>query len=456
MTKCLSISGARGRFLAFGLFVLLGSPADATNLFEVVQLAREHDPVYDSARFALEEVRERVPQARAGLLPTVNLTGNNGHTTANTDFSTMPPVDRGNRSWAWSLQLTQPLFRAANVYAASLSERLLEQAQAQFEQAEQALYLRCAQAYFGVLLGEDGVTVADAEFQALDEQLKQVQRGIKAGTHSLTDLEETRARLGLAKAHQVEAANALLSARTDLEKITGEPVGPLAQLSSRFTPVPPEPTESRAWADRARFDSPAVRASQAALAAAKDAVSKTKAEQLPTLDLVVSSGHNYSSNSLGTPDDYSTRAASRQWGLQLNVPLVAGGGPSARVREAAAGLGREQANLEGAKRDAAAEAKQAFAGVQNGIAEIDALTGALEAAMSALTGTRIGFRAGLRINLDVLNAQQQVYTTRRDLSRARYQTLLQGFRLKAAVGALGSDDVLAVNSMLQSRAGVMQ
>jgi outer membrane protein len=209
--------------------------------------------------------------------------------------------------------------------------------------------------------------------------------------------------------------------------------------------------DNRAWVAQARSNHPAVRAHQAAMAAAEAAVKKNRADRLPTLDLVASSGRNFASDSLTTPQDYSTHASSRQLGLQLNVPLGAGGALSARVREAVANMSRERADLEAAIRQAGTEAQQAFAGVVNGMAQIDALDAALESAESAVKGNQIGFRAGLRINLDVLNAQQQLYETQRNLSKARYETLLQGLRLKAAAGVLTEHDVLVVNAMLQPK-----
>jgi outer membrane protein len=428
--------------------VLADSGATAADLMDALRLAQSGDPTLEAAQFALEGMRERVPQARAGLLPAANLTGNSGGTRADTEFTGAIPVDRNMKSWTWSLQLTQPLLRLSNVYAYRASELQLEQAEAVYEQARQDLYLRLAQAYFGVVLAAEGIAVAAAEVRALEEQLQQVMRGHANGTHSVTDVDETRARLSMALARQVAAGTELETRNAELEKITGQPLTALAGLHPSFQAPPPEPNVAQEWIRRAREHHPQVRAHRAALAAAEADVKKNRADYLPTLDLTLSYGRNYTSNSLTTPQDYSTRAASRQVGVQLNLPIAAGGAPSARVREAVANKNRSRAELEAAERQAGTDAQQAFVGVVNGDAQIAALNAATAASFSAVKGNRVGFGLGLRINLDVLNAEQQLYTARRDLSKARYETLLQGLKLKAAAGLLTEDDMQAVNALL--------
>ncbi len=420
----------------------------ATDLLEAFHLAQNSDPVFDAARYTLEAVQQRIPQARAGLLPSANITGSDGHAHGTTLFADTAPVDRPMKSWAWTLQMTQPLVRVGNVYAWRESQFVAEQAAAQYEQARQELLLRVAQAYFGVIVAQDAIAASEAEMHALEEQLAQVTRGFAVGTHSVTDIDETKARLGLARAQQVAAQNDLASKRADLEKTTGEPVGQLAVLQPAVIPPSPDPMDVRAWMDQARANHPLVRAQRAALAAAQQDIKKNRAEHLPTLDLVSSYGSNYASSSLTMPTDFSTRAKVRQVGVQLNVPLLAGGATNAKVGEAIAGMKKTQANLEAASRQAGGDAQQAFAGVTNGLAQIDALNTAIESAQSAVKGNRVGYRLGIRINIDVLNAEQQLHTAQRDLSKARYETLLQGFKLKAAAGTLEEADLLAVNGLL--------
>jgi outer membrane protein len=188
---------------------------------------------------------------------------------------------------------------------------------------------------------------------------------------------------------------------------------------------------------------------KAALDAAESGIRKNRAEHLPTLDLTASYGSNFSSGSLATPVDFSTRAQSQQAGVQLTIPLYAGGATSSRVVEAVANKSKTLAQLEEARRKAGADAKQAYAAIVNGLSQIDALESAVESGGSSVKGNKIGYKLGIRINSDVLAAEQQLYTSRRDLVKARYDTLLQGLKLKAAAGVLGEVDLETINSSLK-------
>jgi outer membrane protein len=435
------------------LAMLCATPAYAIDLLQVYRLAQDSDPTFASARYTLDAARQKIPQARANLLPSASATANDGNTRASTTFTDVPPVDRNMKAWSWNLQLTQPLIRLGTVYAYRESGYLVEQAEAQYEQAQQDLLLRVTQAYFGVIVALDAIAAADAQVTALTQQLAQVTRGFQQGTHAQTDIDDTKSRLGSARSQRVAAQNDLENARADLEKLTGksydENAEQLAILQAALTPPPPSPANSRAWIDQARSNHPLVRAQHAALEAARQEIKKNRADYLPTLDLVGNVGSNYASHSLTTPNDYSTRATQHEVGVQLTVPIYSGGATNSKVAEAIANMNKAQADMEAASRQAATDAQQAFAGVTNGLAQIEALNVAVESGLSAVKGNRVGYKLGIRINIDVLNAEQQLFTAQRDLSKARYETLLQGFKLKAAAGVLSEADLKAVNAMLQ-------
>ena len=345
--------------------------------------------------------------------------------------------------------MTQPLLRADTIYAYKESGYLVEQAEAQYAQAKQDLLVRVAQAYFAVNVATDAIGAADAQVAALEEQLAQVTRGVKLGTHSQTDTDDTKSRLGSARSQRVSAQNDLESARAELEKIVGARIENLATLQPELTPPPPSPADPRSWMDQARNANPAVIAQHAALEAARQDIKRNRAGHLPTLDLVANVGSNYASHSLTTPDDFSTRATQHEVGVQLNVPIYSGGAINSKVREATATMLKAESDLEAASRQAATDAQQAYAGVMNGLAQVEALNTAVESGQSAVKGNRAGYRLGIRINVDVLNAQQQLFSAERDLSKARYETLLQGLKLKAATGSLSEADLMAVNAMLR-------
>jgi outer membrane protein len=422
--------------------------AGATDLIETYRLAQTNDATFRSAKYALEGIRQKIPQARAALLPAVTATGSKGTTQAETSFTGVPTVDRKMQSWAWTLQLTQPLIRLGSVYAYQQSIHIVEQAEAQYEQAKQELLLRVAQAYFDASVAQEVIDAAGAEVRALEEQLKQVTRGFKAGTHSIIDVDETKSRLGLARSKQVATTNDLESKRAELEKITGTTLARFSVLKTAVMPPEPVPRDSRAWMEQARITNPLVRLQRASLEAARIDIKKSKSAYAPTLDFVASYGNSYSSNSLTTPNEYATRSNSTQIGVQLNIPIFSGGETNSRVTESIANHNKVESDLEAASRQAATDAQQAYASVMNGLAQIDALKYATEAGENSVKGNRMAFRLGVRINLDVLNAEQQLYTAKRDLAAARYETLLQGLKLKAATGSLTEDDLIAINGMM--------
>ncbi len=437
---------------ASAVLLLAMTPVCATDLLAVYRQAQASDPIIASARFALDTMREKVPQARADLLPIVALTGSKGNTRAVTEFTDQLPLDRNMDAWSWNLQLTQPLVRYSAVYAYRVATHVVEQAQAQYAQAQQDLVLQVSQAYFGVLIAQDAICAADSQVAALNEQLALVTRGYQQGTHAVTDVDDTKSRLGSARSQRIAAQNDLENARADLEKLTGKAfdqgADALAALQTTVTPPPPTPANNRTWMEQARKNHPLVQAARAALEAAQLEIIKDSAAHMPTLDLVLNLGSNYSSHSLTTPDDFSTRAMQIELALKGTVPVYSGGAMSSKVREAVATMHKAEADLETASRQAATDAQQAYAGVTNGLGQIDAMNTAVASGHSAVKGNRVGYGLGIRINIDVLNAEQQLFAAQRDLSKARYTTLLQGLKLKAAAGILGEDDLVAVNAML--------
>lgn len=433
------------------LAAVFAVPAGAADLLEIYGLAQAGDPTFESARHSLEAVQQRLPQARAGLLPVVAANGTDNRTWANTTFSNTARLERDVHTWNWSLQLTQPLVRVQNFYAYSEAEAVVEQASAQFAQAEQDLILRVAQAYFDVVVAEESIAVAEAQVKAMGEQLAIAKRGFEAGTSAVTDVHEAKSHLDLARAQRVGARNDLENKRSELEKLVGELPPSLSRLRPSVVAPTPEPNDPQAWVSQAKENHPTVRAQRAALAAAEATVSKNRAEHLPTLDLTASYGGNSASGSLTTPANFSTLARTKAAGVQLSIPLFAGGATSAKVAEALANRSKTQADLEAAKRQAGTDAKQAFAGIANGLAQVEALESAVDSGRSAVTGNQRGYQLGIRINIDVLNAEQQLYTSQRDLAKARYDTLLQGLKLKAAAGVLGEADVATINGLLGGR-----
>ena len=434
-----------------GVLVLSGicMAAGGADLLEIYRQAQDNDPTFQIARHSYEVASEKLPQARAGNLPTVNLTGSENYTGAKAGFNGAPPVDRGITAWTWTLQLTQPIMRPQNVAAYYEAEGLVEAAQAEYHQAEQDLILRVAQAYFDALVAQETVATAESQLKAMREQEVAAKRGYELGTVSITDSHEARSKAEQARAQLVVAQNDLDDKRVELEKITGQPASPLAGLKPAVVAPTPEPADVKAWVEQAQDNNPSVRSLMASLRAAGFSVTKARAENIWTLDFVASYGTNYSSGSVAMPVGYETRVRSNVAGIQFTVPIFAGGLNSSHIREAMAQREKLSAQLEETRRKAGGEAKKAYSGIVNGLVQAEALKAAVESGESSVKGNQAGYKLGIRINSDVLNAQQQMYSAKRDLTKARYDTLLAGLKLKAAAGVLSEDDVEMLNRMLE-------
>jgi outer membrane protein len=435
---------ARGLFsalFALTFYAAVAMPVRAETLLEVFRLAQQNDPVFQSARHALRAAQEKIPQARAALLPSVSATGATSRSHGVYNFAPNPDSQRGVTSRNWALQLTQPLMRMQNWRALSQAQAQLELAQAQYALAQQDMILRVMQAYFDVDVARQSIAVTDAQLRAVLALVAQNRQGFASGINAITDVHEAQSRYELAKAQRVAATNELTVKEAELEKLVGDLPSSLASLRLDARPPLPAPQDVQAWIEMARNDALAVRVQRAAAVIAKSEVAKNSAAHLPTLDLTASYGRNTSSGSNSTPLDFASSSRARQYGIQLNVPMYAGGGVQSKVRESLAQLEQAQSDLEAADRAAAALSRQSFSGVMNAQAQIQALEAAIASSEAAIKGNKIGVRLGTRINVDVLNAEQQLFTAQRDLIKARYDMLLSGLKLKASVGNLTEEDV---------------
>ncbi|MBC7917735.1 MAG: TolC family outer membrane protein [Rhodoferax sp.] len=427
---------------------MLSLSCGAQSLTEVCSTAQAQDAQFASARAAYHASLEKLPQARAGVLPTVALTANQNRQAGEASFSGAPFIERSPTSWSWSLQLTQPLFRYGNWVAYRQADAQLAQAEAQFSGAKQDLLLRCAQSYFDVVLARENVAVMDAQLASTKEQLTLAQRNFEVGTGTVTDVHEVRAKQAFSQAQRISAWNELLGKQAELERMLGSAkTVPAVRIVGMLPTLDAASMEE--WRINAGARNPQVKSQEAALEVAKREVSKSRSMHMPSLDLTIGRSTNSSDGTLSSPADLSTRVNASQIGLQLNVPLFAGGGSQSRVRESLAQLEKAEADLANAKRAAETLARQAFWGVISGEAQTAALLQAVAAGVSAVEGNKIGFRVGTRINPDVLNAAQQLFSAQRDLSKSRVETLIQSLKLKAAAGALQEQDIVAIELLLE-------
>lgn len=433
------LPGIRMKSLPFALLALLASPLlHAANLTDVYREAQQQDAAYASARAAFQAGQEKLPQGRALLLPSVNLG-------ANTTWNEvdLPTANRQYNSNGYSLSLSQPIYRKQNFAQYQQAKGQVSQAEAQFAVARQDLIIRVAQAYFDVLLAQDNVTLAGAQKAAIGEQLEMAKRNFEVGIATITDTHEAQARYDLTTSQEIAAQNDLEIKKRALQQIISKIPEHLAVLNSKLPLVLPEPNDMTKWVAQAEQQSPQIAIQRAALEIADQEVERNRAGHYPTLDLVAGHSRNNNSSYL-----LSGTVTSQTIGLQLNLPIYQGGSVSSKVREALANQEKARQDLELAHRQAALQTRQSFLGVTSGMAQVKALEQALVSSQSSLDSTRLGQEVGVRTNVDVLNAQQQLYTAKRDLSQARYNYILSQLKLKSAVGVLSDEDVEQVNRWL--------
>jgi outer membrane protein len=421
----------------------------AADLRELYLLALLNDPTYQSAGFALQAARQQRPEAFSALLPSVIGTSSASRTFGKTTYTGIPEVDRSFDSDQWVLQLTQPLLRIQNNILYGEANAAVEQAVAQYAAAEQDLILRLTRAYFDVVVAERHIGAARAQVTALDEQLHAARRSFEAGVASITDVDDTQSRAALAEAQLQGALNDHEAAQASLEAITGESPPPLSELKGGAILPRPIPDDPAVWVSRALDDNPMIKAAGAAIKTADWELKRSEVQRLPTIDLVASYGGNYSSGNITEPTNFGSNVKDRQVSIQFSVPLLEGGAIRAHVAEARAKRAKAQADFTGAQRQATLSTRQSYAAILSGISQVHALETAVAAGRSAVKGNKVGYGLGIRINSDVLNAEQQLYSSLQDLEKARYDTLFEGLKLKAATGELSADDLKAVNSLLE-------
>jgi outer membrane protein len=435
--------------------------AQAADLLQVYQQALANDATYASARAAAAAGRERITQGRAGLLPTVGVTGN--ITRNNNDFSPFnegQPIRDANGNITGTVgsggpnltakeltvQLAQPLFRWDRWETYQQSKLQQAISEAQFAQAQQDLITRVAQAYFDVLAAQDTLSSTRAQKEAVTEQLASAKRNFEVGTQTITDTHEAQAAYDLVISQEIAAVNDLETKKTALQAIIGTPPAALATLRTGVNLTAPQPVNVDQWVSAAENQNYAVSVAQLQLESAKRDISKNRAGHYPTLDLVASSQHR---NVNGEFAGQSGRTTNNAIGIAYTIPIFSGFAVTSRVRESIALEDKARNDLEANRRNAALLARQSFLGVNSGLAQVKALEAAEVSSNSALESNKLGYQVGVRINIDVLNAQRQLYQTRTDLAKARYNTILAGLKLKAASGSLREEDLLPINALLQ-------
>ncbi len=439
--------------VALALGALSGlSHAQTYDLVQAYKDSLANDAQLLSARSALEAAKERVPQAAAGLKPNVALTGSTGYQYFQNNPNTGSSFSKSFAPTTLGVNLSYPLFRLQNVEALEQSKIQQSVSEALLAQTQVDLILRVSQAYFDVLASQDSLETVRAQKRAVAEQLASAKRNFEVGTATITDQQEAQAKYDLVVAQEFAGESDLEVKFSALSLLTGKPVNRTKVLRPGVVLQSPQPARENDWVDSARANNYQVQQAMLGAEVARREIDKQRYGDYPTIDIVGGLTHSRNPVTLAAGGGGNTNSANV--GLQLNVPLYSGGAATARVREAAANLEKIKADLEVARRQVEQATRVSYVGVNSGLAQVRALEAAERSSQLALDSNQLGYQVGVRINVDVLNAQQQLFTTRRDLSKARYDTILAGLKLKAGAGSLKEDDIEMINGLLSEPVAV--
>jgi len=427
---------------------LFAGSAQAADLMQVYRDALEFDAQYASVRAQSAADRERKAQGLAGLLPQVGASAGSQYN----DIRFTEPLSGSGRynTNNWGVQLTQPIFRLQNWEQYKQGELAAAIAELQSASAQQDLMLRAANAYFDLLNSQETLASIVAQKEAAAQQLELAKKSFEVGTTTITDVHEAQSRYDLAVASEAAAQADVEVKHQTLRQLTGKDYGPLAPLREGVKFDRPQPDNMQQWAQSAEQNNLSVQAAKLNYDITDRQVTASRAGHLPTVDFVA----NYGYNSIPTPNALQqviileNKYNTTQVGVQVQLPIFAGGYTQSKVRESLALKDKARSDLDNAQRSAYLGAQQAYLGLTSGIAQVAGYEAALVSSRSAVESNKLGYQVGVRINIDVLNAETQFYDTFRLLARARYDTLLAQLRLKNATGNLAEQDLQSVNALL--------
>ncbi|WP_180127750.1 TolC family outer membrane protein [Rhodoferax sp. BLA1] len=429
--------------LTLAISTLLALPTQAQSLTDLYQSAKAFDASYQSAKSQFEATLAKGEQARAGLLPSVNLGSSVNRNNVNSDIASL---ERSYGNQGVTLSASQPLYRPANVATAEQGKKQAALAQAQLEAANQDLMMRVSQAYFDVLAAQDTLRFVTAQKSAVSEQLASAKRNFEVGTATITDTREAQAKSDLVLAQEIAADNDLRVKKLALDQLTGQNATPKPLHLPVALPAV-LPAEVSPWVAESEDIHPGVRQARIALEVAELETQKAQAGHKPTLDLTGSYSVTHNNGSSSLTQDYHTNVATV--GLSFNLPLFAGFAIQNRLKETVALEEKSRSDLDATRRGVAQATRSAFFGVQSGLGQVKAYEAAEASSQSALDATKLGYQVGVRINIDVLNAQTTLFDTKAKLAKARYDVLLGNLKLRQANGSLREEDISAINALLE-------
>ena len=427
----------------------VSAQSSALDFKQVYQAALEQDATIRASRAAADSGRERLPQARAGLMPQVSASAvrnfNSLETTSPNILGELGTINDRYFSDNKSVQLRQPLVNMQRWLQFEQAKSMVAETEATLDRDLQNLVVRVAGAYFEYLMSDEQLELVLAQKKMYTSLVDAAKKGIAAGSGTRTDIDDAQARLDMASAQELEARQNQDQTRRQLEVLINQPVASVAKLNvPALKLVGPVPASLDEWTSRAEKNSPEIKAMQARLEAARREVSKSQAGHLPTLDAVAQWSNSGSENITRINSRYENKSI----GLQLNVPLFSGGYVNSTIRQAVAEQTRAEETLEALRRDLGVRVHKEFRGVSEGVMRVRALEQAVRSADQMMKSTQMSLKAGSRTQLDVLNAQQQYTMALRDLAQARFVYLMSKVKLASLAGDEAVASVDDVNGSL--------
>ena len=445
------------RFFSFTLALVFmtsisAEGAETQDLSQIYQEALSKDPVLAAARNSNRAMQEKLVQGQAQYLPTI--TFNAGATASRTDIkyignnTAFRNAGRENfEGYSYGVNLNQPIFRQQIRAQLEQAKSQVAQADKQLVLAQQNLIIRSSKAYFDVLLAQDKVALIRAQKEAVDKQKQQAQANFEVGTATITDVNEAQARYDLIQAQEIAALSDLEVKKRSVQSIIGHMPAELKSVRTDLQPQMPEPMVMEDWVNMALQNNLSIAIQQQALDIATQEVERQNAGHMPTLDAIASYTDRYAN---GSANGFGSDLQDATIGLQLQVPLYQGGAVSSKVREAVANKDKAADDLEASRRQAELDARQAYLNLVTAVSQVKAYEQALNSSQSQLDSTNLGYEVGVRNSVEVLNAQQQFFSAKRDLLQAQYAYLLDVLSLKFSVGMLSESDLQNVNLQLVS------
>ena len=422
--------------------------AQPLKLMDVYQQALAHDATLASALSTNRAAQEIIEQGKALYRPTVNFNAETNALKSSFHYLSTSSTDRSQfENYRYGVDARQPIFRQQNLIQIDQATTQVSIADKQLNVAQQALMLRTTQAYFDVLMAQDRIDLIVAQKTAIAGQLAQAQANFDLGSATITDANEAQARYDLVVAQEIAALNEFEIAKHAVQAITGQLPQRLANVKLQLK-ANEMGLSMATWQELALLNNLNIQIQQDTAKLAEQEIARNQAGHLPTLDAVASYTNSYANGTIsrfGAGNELQVGSI----GLQLQIPLYEGGAVSSRVRQAQLNKQRAQDDLTAVRRQTELDTQRAYLNLSSSIAQLKALDQAVISSQSQLDATQLGYQVGVRTSVDVLNAQQQFFSAKRDVAQARYNYLINIIRLKAAAGVVAAADLVDINQQLE-------